>query len=72
MTGDLEAYFNQIQSDVLTIATNQSDENSMVIAVDMYSGFTDDYLADDVHYNVAGAQFIADRYYTVLTGVLAD
>jgi lysophospholipase L1-like esterase len=32
----------------------------------MFTGFTDDFLADDVHYNQAGAEFIANRYYDKL------
>lgn len=31
----------------------------MVVAVDMFAGFSDELLADDVHYNEVGARFIA-------------
>ncbi len=34
--------------------------------VDMATGFSDALLADEVHYNQAGAGFVADRYYPVL------
>ncbi|MEL6865967.1 MAG: GDSL-type esterase/lipase family protein [Bacteroidota bacterium] len=70
MTPQLTNYFNQMQQDVLTIANQQSTAVSKVITVDMYTGFTDDLLADDVHYNEAGAVFIADRYYNVLVNIL--
>ncbi len=66
MTGDLLHYFNRIQSDILTIAAAQSTTTSTVTGVDMFTGFTDDLLADDVHYNEAGAKFIADRYFIAL------
>ena len=36
----------------------------------MFTGFTDSLFADYVHYNEAGADFIADRYYTVLENIL--
>jgi hypothetical protein len=36
----------------------------------MYTGFSDAYLADDVHYNTSGADFIADKYYTLLATLL--
>ena len=70
MTGELGTYFTRLQRDVITIAAEQSTQSSRVIAVDMATGFSDALLADLVHYNVAGADFIADRYYTVLTEVL--
>lgn len=62
--------FNKIQQDVLTIAEDQSTTSSQVLAVDMFTGFSDRFLADDVHYNEAGAAFIATRYYDVLANVL--
>lgn len=70
MTGELQQYFDQIQTDLPQIAQAQSTSSSQVIVVDMFTGFTDDLLADEVHYNEAGAKFIADRYYEVLEGVL--
>lgn len=70
MTQQLTADFDAIQEEVKIIADRQSTSTSQVISVDMYSGFTDSLLADDVHYNQAGAEFIADRYYMVLVDVL--
>tara|TARA_B110000483_G_scaffold52239_1_gene65046 strand:+ start:422 stop:622 length:201 start_codon:yes stop_codon:yes gene_type:complete len=66
MTSELTSYFNQINEEMLSIASQQSTSSSEVIAVDMYTGFTDLMLADDVHYNESGADFIATRYYNVL------
>ncbi len=62
MTAELTAYIEQLQSEVLTIATQQTTTTSKVIAVDMFTGWSDAYLADDVHYNSAGAKAVADRY----------
>ncbi len=70
MTEELLNYFNQLQDEILIIAKNKATTTSQVIAVDMFSGFTDAMLADDVHYNTKGAMFIAQRYFDVLTQVL--
>ena len=70
MTEELLYYFNQLQDEILIIVENKSTATSQIIAVDMYTGFTDAMLADDVHYNTKGAMFIAQRYCEVLTQVL--
>ena len=70
MTPDLTAIFNQTILDIEKIAQEQTDENSHVIPVNMFEGFADRYLADDIHYNTEGAGFIAQRYYEVLETVL--
>lgn len=70
MTSELSTYFSQMQQEVLNIANNQSTSTSQVIAVDMFTGFNDSMLADDVHYNESGAEFIATRYYNILVNVL--
>lgn len=72
MTPELTDYFEQLQQEVLSIATNQSTSTSQVIVVDMFTSFNDSLLADDVHYNEAGAEFIADRYYNVLENILEE
>jgi hypothetical protein len=59
-----------MQQEVLNIAANKTTTTSSVMAVDMFTGFNDNLLADDVHYNEAGAVFIANRYYTILINVL--
>jgi lysophospholipase L1-like esterase len=70
MTLELTDFFDQMQSEVLNIAANQTTATSQVIAIDMFTGFNDGLLADDVHYNEAGAEFIANRYYNVLINIL--
>jgi lysophospholipase L1-like esterase len=70
MTPELTTYFEQLQQGVVTICEEQTSSNSSVVAVDMYTGFSDAYLADDVHYNVTGADFIAQRYYNLLATLL--
>ena len=70
MTLELTDFFDQMQSEVLNIAANQTTATSQVIAIDMFTGFNDGLLADDVHNNEAGAEFIANRYYNVLINIL--
>ena len=62
MTAELTAYIEELQSKVLPIATQQTTTSSNVIAVDMFTSWSDAYLADDVHYNTTGAKVVADRY----------
>ena len=70
MTAELTSGFNAVKREVVTIAATQTTSTSRVLTVDMSSGFNDGLLADDVHYNEAGAQFIAARYYAVLADVM--
>ena len=66
MNEELTAIFEQIQTVITEITHNQTTATSKVIPVDMATGFSDDFLADNVHYNTAGAQFIAEKYYDKL------
>ena len=70
MTPTLTDYFSKIKQDVSNIADEKTTNTSKVLPVDMASGFMDSFLADDVHYNDAGAAFVADQYYNVLVEVL--
>ncbi len=72
MTDELAQAFTNMQEDVVEIAAAQTTATSSVITVDMFTGFTDALLADDVHYNEAGALFIANRYYQVLENILEN
>ncbi|MEM9053410.1 MAG: hypothetical protein AAGC47_15255 [Bacteroidota bacterium] len=72
MTTELTQSFEQIKLDIITIADAQTTSTSAVIPIDMFTGFNDTHLADEVHYNEAGAEFIAERYYDVLTEFLQD
>ena len=63
-------FYNQALLDIALIAEQQSTTTSNVLTVDMATGFTDAFLADDVHYNEAGALFIAQRYFEALSTTL--
>ena len=71
-TQKLNDYFNDLQQEMLTIATNKTNSNSKVITVDMFTGFTNSMLADPVHYNESGADYVASRYYNALVNVLEN
>ena len=70
MTPAYTEAFRRLREDVQAIAGQKTTARSQVVAVDMYTGFNDGYLADDVHYNEAGAAFIAMRYHAALEKVL--
>ena len=70
MTPELTDFFLQMQQEVINISANKTTSSSLVKEVDMFSGFNNSLLADDVHYNQDGAEFIANRYYNVLINVL--
>ena len=70
MTPELTAIFDQAVLDVETIAQAQTNDDSQVMPVNMFEGFEDRYLADDIHYNDEGAEFIAQRYYEALQSIL--
>lgn len=70
MTPEITANFEAMQQEVIKIAIEQTTSSSQVLTVDMHTGFTDAMLADDVHYNEAGADFIATRYFNVLINIL--
>ena len=62
----LKNYLTRMNSEVANIAAAQTTSTSKVMTVDMNTGFTDVLLADEVHYNEAGAKFIAERYYNAI------
>ena len=70
MTSELTDFLENMKVEILNISQNQTTSKSKIIAIDMFSGFSDSLLADDVHYNEEGAKFIAERYFDLLVSVL--
>ena len=64
MTSSLTNNINDFNSQINSIANTLTTNTSKVIALDMNTNFNESYLADDVHYNEAGAKFIADIYFS--------
>lgn len=69
-TPEFMAYYNQALQSIRTIADEQTTSSSNVFTIDMMTGFSDAFLADEVHYNASGARFIARRYYEQLAPIL--
>tara|TARA_Y100001934_G_scaffold282813_1_gene398550 strand:+ start:2325 stop:3050 length:726 start_codon:yes stop_codon:yes gene_type:complete len=70
MQGTLAEYFENLKTDLILIAETQTTEKSDVLTVNMHQGFTDEMLADKVHYNGIGAKFIAEKHYEVLKEII--
>ncbi len=62
----------EFNSRVASIARELGSPDSAVLAVDMASGWTDSLLADEVHYNEAGAAWVASRYLEAIESLFAD
>jgi len=69
-TPEFLAFYNQALETLPLIAEQKTTATSSVLIVDMSTNFIDAYLADDVHYSEAGANFIANRYLEVLVPIL--
>ena len=63
MSSSLTVNLNEFNSQIISIANTLTTNTSKVIALDMNTNFNESYLADDVHYNEAGAKFVADIYF---------
>lgn len=63
MQNDLRKRFDRFNALVGQTIAQQGTEISQVFSVDMSLGWSDDYLADAVHYNDKGAVFIASKYF---------
>lgn len=70
MDGHLITFWTDMKAEVLNLAAKHTTSTSKVYTVDMSTGFGDQHLADDVHYNEASAEFIAARYYEKLVTLL--
>ncbi len=69
MTNEFQQKLIELNSLIYNAAITYSNQNSSVISVDMSTNFTENLLADDVHYNQDGAVFIAERYYSSISTV---
>ena len=69
MTNEFQQKLTELNSLIYNAAIAYSNQNSSVISVDMSTNFTENLLADDVHYNQDGAVFIAERYYSSISTV---
>lgn len=70
MSEGLTDIFEQMKIEIDELARIKTTTTSKVIAVDMFTGFKDGFLTDNLHYNLEGARFIAGRYYENLVPFL--
>jgi len=72
MTSEFQARFDAYNNQMPELAAAQSTDGQRVIVVDMRPGWSDNLMADEVHYNEAGARLVAERYYSAIdtSGVL--
>ena len=70
MIGPLGTNHARLLNDIDSLASSLTTISSEVLVIDMATGFTDNMLADPIHYNQDGATFIADRYYSLLETIL--
>ncbi len=69
MTPELKGRLVSLNRGVADLADEMSTPGSPIIVVDMYKGWSDRFMADDVHYNINGARAIAERYFSALQGL---
>ncbi len=72
LDSNLTTLLHQFNAAIVNIGLTQTDENSKVIIVDMASNWSDEYMADAVHYNEAGAKEVAGRYFEAMEMILGE
>lgn len=63
MTPEMTVTFERFNDSIPNVAASTSTGTSNVVSLNMAAGWSDSYMADDVHYNAAGAKVVADLYY---------
>lgn len=71
MTPERSAILQEFNEAIIQVGDNQTNETSLVVPVNMFSDWKDDYLADSVHYNEQGAKEVAHRYFKTLDTLLS-
>lgn len=66
MRRQYQARFDAFNLAVPDLASSLSTSTSRVIAVDMRVNWSETFLADEVHYNKAGARHIAEKYFEAM------
>jgi lysophospholipase L1-like esterase len=70
MTDQLTRRFETFNAALATHFWANAPSNISAQLINMTDGWSDDYLADPVHYNEAGARFVAERYFSAIEGEL--
>lgn len=72
MTSELTLVFHEFNKEIENIGLTQTTTNSNIVIIDMASNWSDAYMADEVHYNEAGAKEVAARYFEAMKIVLGE
>ncbi len=70
MTEELRNTLNQFNAQILVLGDAQTTTTSKVVVIDMAANWSDEYMADVVHYNEVGAKVVADRYFEEISATL--
>ena len=72
MSTDLRNRIESFNDQIITVAIDQNDMNSSIIAIDMYTGFSDAFFADELHYNAQGATFVSNKYFDAIQANISN
>ena len=72
MTEATTAILNQFNEQIMEIGNAKTTTTSKVIIVNMAKDWSDDNMADEVHYNEVGAKVVADRYFEAMVANLNE
>ena len=66
MTEEVMTLLNQFNDEIIEVGNSRTTATSKVITINMAKDWSDDYMADEVHYNELGAKIVADRYFEAM------
>jgi len=66
MSPEAQVIHNSFNENIRVLAMEQTNEASKIITINMFSNWTDDYMADNLHYNSTGAAEVASRYFEAI------
>ncbi|MEO0898280.1 MAG: GDSL-type esterase/lipase family protein [Bacteroidota bacterium] len=66
MTPERTVLFNAFNQELSEMIPSVQGDRSKVVLINMAEGWSDDYMADPLHYNETGAKVVADRYFAAM------
>lgn len=66
MSAELEAILTTFNQGILEVAATTNTPENPVEAVNMSTNWSDQYMADNVHYNQRGAEVVANLYFNAI------
>jgi len=68
---NVNSVLTSLNEEIAALAIRTRTSTSQVVAVDMFTNFSDEYYADAVHFNEAGAEEVASRYFEIFQDLFA-